>query len=251
MAAPKNTSVQGTGPTLIAKGTQTPSRVVSPPSIRSGKINPQQLAQDVENLSTSVNSIHQTLANSAQTIEHFTLVDQNGKTIGILGSEVYQGQYVTNWLQELHIGGTPFAPALSADGSGNLTINNAMITLTTSAGTIVIDPTGPKITISSTAGTITIEAAGPDITITNTANAASLTLQSNPPAMILKDLTGTIVAKIGVDSAGHGTIILNGPVINNPNFGTAFTGTAVVRNAAGTGTSTFVVANGVITSYTP
>lgn len=251
MAVQKTNSIQATGPTIIPSGTPTPSRVTSPPQIRSGKIPATALAKDLDSLSSQINSIHRTLSSVAQTIQHFLLQDNNGNLVGILGSEVVQGQFITNWLQELHIGGTPFAPQFNADSSGNISLNNAEITLTSSAGSIVFDPTVPKITVTSPAGQIVIDATGPDILITNTANAASLELQSNPPQMVVKDHTGATVVQIGVDGSGNGRVILNGPTINNPTNTGTFTGTATVRNAAGTGTSSFTVVSGQITAYAP
>lgn len=251
MAVQPTNTIKSTGPTLIKAGTPTPSRVSSPPMIRTGPVPKQALAKDLESLSDQINKLHSTLSSIGQSIDHFQLADNQDQIVGILGSEVYQGQYVTNWLRELHIGGSPFAAQLNADGNGNLSLVNATITLTTSAGTITLDPTVPKIVVQSPAGTITIDASGPDILITNTANPATLELQSNPTQMLIKDFAGATVAQIGVDGAGHGVIVLNGPIINNPNLGTTFTGTATVRNAAGTGTSSFVIVNGIISSYTP
>lgn len=142
---------------------------------------------------------------------------------------------------------------LRAFADGSLRINNATISLTGSSGNIVLDPTGPSIVLTSPAGQITLDATGPDILLTNTANAASLQLTSNPPALILKDLLGVIVAQIAVNGSGHGTVVLNGPTINNATLtGTGgITGSAVMRNAAGTGTSTLTYVNGFVTNWVP
>lgn len=244
-------SIVSSGPTLITKGTPSPSRVSSPPMIRTGPVPKQALAKDLESLSNQINQLHSTLSNIGPSIQHLLLHDEQGEVVGILGSEVYQGQYITNWFKSIILGGDPLHPDFIADETGALSITNATITLTSSAGTIVLDPTGPKITVTSPAGTILIDASGPDILITNTSNPASLEIQSNPTQLLIKDFAGATVAQIGVDGAGHGVIILNGPIINNPSFGTAFTGVATVRNAAGTGTSAFTFTNGILTSYAP
>ena len=155
---------------------------------------------------------------------------------------------------------------LRAFADGSLKINNATIELTGTDGSIVIDPAGPSIVMTSTgsggpfmsltspAGEVLLDSSGPDILISNSANSATLKAQSNPPALILTDSLGVVVATIGVDGAGHGAVVLNGPTINggvitvNPTVTT----TATVRNAAGTGTSVFAFnANGQLVSYTP
>jgi hypothetical protein len=143
---------------------------------------------------------------------------------------------------------------LRAFADGSLKIQNATIELTSSAGSILIDPAGPSVVLTSPDGVMTLTAAGsvgPNILLTNSSNAASLEIQSSPPALILKDLAGIVVATIGVNGTGHGTMVLNGPTINNANFGAVFTGTMTFRNAAGTGTSSCTVANGLVTGYTP
>lgn len=249
---PVNTnSIVAAGPTLIAKGTPSPSRVTSPPQIRSGNIPPQALAKDLDSLSSQINNLHGVLSSIGQTIEHLTLQDQQGNVVGIVGSEVYKGQYITNWFKSITIGGDPLHPDFVADDTGAVSLMNATITLTTSAGTILLDPTGPKITVTSPAGEIQIDASGPDILLTTTANSASLQLTSNPPQMLVRDHLGAVVVRIGVDMSGNGTIVLNGPTINNPNNVGTFTGTATVRNAAGTGTSTFTFVSGQCTAYAP
>ena len=135
---------------------------------------------------------------------------------------------------------------LRAFADGSLKINNATISLNSSAGQILLDPSGP------------------DIFLTNTANAAEIIITSNPPAILVKDLAGATVAELGVNSAGHGVLILNSPSLNNVSItggtisGTTIGGgvgsatTATVRNAAGTGTSVLTFnASGQLTNYTP
>lgn len=155
---------------------------------------------------------------------------------------------------------------LRAFADGSLKINNATIELTGADGSIVIDPTGPSIEMTSTgtggptmsltspAGEVLLDSSGPDILISNSSNSATLKAQSNPPALILTDSLGVVVATIGVNGAGHGAVVLNGPTINGGTIAVnpAVTTTATVRNAAGTGTSVFSFnANGQLVSYAP
>jgi hypothetical protein len=206
-----NTSyIVSSGPTLITRGSPSPSRVTSPPQIRTGKIPPQALAKDLDSLSNNINQLHGVLSSVSQAIEHLTLQDQQGNTVGILGSEVYHGQYIQNWFSTILIGGNPLMPDFAVDTSGNLILNNATITIVAT-------------------------------------NGSSLVIQTNPPAMIVKDHTGATVASIGVDSSGNGVVTFAVP----PTISGTFTGTATVRNAAGTGVSTFVFSNGICTSYIP
>lgn len=127
-----------------------------------------------------------------------------------------------------------------ADGS--LSIRNASITLTAGSSKIVIDPTVPSIDLSSPSGDINLNAATGEIVLTTAANLAKIVIDAFTPQIVLYDSTGTVSATI--DSSG--TITAN--TIGQTG---AFSGTATVRNALGTGTSSFVFVDGICASYTP
>lgn len=89
-----------------------------------------------------------------------------------------QRYYGGAWFQTLFVGGTSAADAkLTADAAGNLTITNALISLTSGTKSIVLDPSDASITVADTlvdaqgvfaAGSITfnkISASVPSITI--------------------------------------------------------------------------------------
>lgn len=113
---------------------------------------------------------------------------------------------------------------LRAFADGSLKIRNATITVTSAAGSILIDPTVPEIVLSS--GT----------------TLAKIVLNAATPSIELFDALG--ILSVSIDADGN---------VSARSIGQtgAFTGSATVRNAAGTGMSTFVFANGVCTSFTP
>jgi hypothetical protein len=158
----------------------------------------------------------------------FTL---NGSTFG--GSYTSGGTclrfFAGGLFQTIAIGPSFQNYNLRGFADGSLKINNATIQLSSSAGSIVLDPTGP------------------DILFTNTTNAAAIQIGSNPPLILIKDLTGATVAQLGVNSGGHGVLVLNGPIIN----GGTYTGGYTANLTGITATSVINVVSGQITGFTP
>jgi hypothetical protein len=113
--------------TLIPRGTPSPSRVSSPDQVRSGKLPPMLLADDVSNLSKTVNALHRVLANSTPEIGQIVLRNDAGQVVSAFGDAVYNGVRYTNYLSELHVGDPllthdPAHALLNANTDGSVTI---------------------------------------------------------------------------------------------------------------------------------
>ncbi len=171
-------------------------------------------------------------------------------------------QYFAGMLAETIAIGTSFPNyKLRAFPDGSLRIRNANIELDSAGNTIVLDPTGPKIVLTSASGAvislnaatsiidltsstgeIKLDALTNQIVMTTTSNSAKIVLDAAVPSIKMFDSTGAL--SVTIDSNGTITARTVGST-------TGFSGTATVRNAAGTGTSSFTVVNGVIQAFTP
>ena len=131
---------------------------------------------------------------------------------------------------------------LRAFADGSLKIKNAQITLTSAAGSIVLDPSGPTITLSSPSGNIVLNATTGQIVLNTPLSLAEIVIETSGPDIKMYNSSGVLSVLIN----SNGTITAADITSTS-----GFTGTAVVRNSAGTGTSSFVFSGGICTSYTP
>jgi hypothetical protein len=241
-------------PIISPPGKQALSRVTSGPQVKTWPLpGSNKLGKDVEALSKNVNTLFSALNNTSPTL---------GAVSGISN-----------------------VPIDLSNGSNSITINptTLQITLTdlTSNSSIVLDATVPSITVTNGAapnqtiitianGSITIAGAGTDagmgtITIDGPLTSGSLTTGALTAASLTT--AGALMAASavlsGVLQAASAMITgalqtASAVITGNCNAGSysagGVPGISVVRtfrNAAGTGTSTDTVTDGIITSYTP
>lgn len=191
----------------------------------------------------------------------FTMTDLQGNVINgngaAAGTVTCQRYYAGMLAQSLALGASWSGYRLRFFADGELLINRASIdqsaiTNSTFAGSITgsvtsVGGTAPNtITLTINNGLLNIIGAG---TATGSGN---IVIDGNMKAASYN---------VGATAGADGTVSISGLTLNfskgiftsqSGSFGTTgFTGTATVRNAAGTGTSSFVFANGLCSSYTP
>lgn len=125
-------NLKGVGPTLITKGTSAPSRVSSPSLLRNankpgGKVPFNDLAKDLDNLSSNINDIQQTLASNAPTVTQLLITDKQGQIVAAIGNMTYEGVYYVNYLSEIHVGNplktnNPAEALFNSNTDGSVTI---------------------------------------------------------------------------------------------------------------------------------
>lgn len=142
-------------------------------------------------------------------------------------------EYFAGMLAESFAIGSSFANyKLRAFANGDLVLNNATITLNSTSGGILLDPTTPAIILTSntTLAKIIIDASVPDIVFYNSSGVQSMVLNSNgtitanninvngltsvggtAPNQITLTIAGGLLAIVGSGtSAGAGTITIDG-----------------------------------------
>jgi hypothetical protein len=192
--------------------------------------------------------------------ETFTLTDLQGHAIngtGAFAGAATAARYYAGLLAQTMALGSSFpAYRLRFFADGSLKINNASISASTVTNSTVtassftsIGGTAPDtVTLSISNGLLSIVGAGTavgtgtitiDGLMTAGGYAVGATLGADGP-VVISGLTLNFSKGIFTSQSGAFSFTTSG-----------FSGNAVVRNSAGTGSSTFVIANGLVTSYTP
>lgn len=173
---------------------------------------------------------------------HFTL--DNSVFAGAFTGTGTVLRYFAGMLAETIAIGTSFPDyKLRAFADGTLIIKNASIVLESGSSEILLDPTIPAITLTSATSNIQLNAATGEITLSQVGTLAEIVLAASTPSITLYDPTGAV--SVTIDANGNITARTISTGIST------FTGTATVRNAAGTGVSTFTFVNGVCETYAP
>lgn len=173
---------------------------------------------------------------------HFTL--DNSVFAGAFTGNGTVLRYFAGMLAETIAIGTSFPDyKLRAFADGTLIIKNASIVLESGSSEILLDPTIPAITLTSATSNIQLNAATGEITLSQVGTLAEIVLAASTPSITLYDPTGAV--SVTIDANGNITARTISTGIST------FTGTAVVRNSAGTGVSTFTFVNGVCETYAP
>lgn len=121
------------------------------------KVNPQ-LASAIERLQQSADFTLNALRTEPQQADEIIFTDAQGNVIFWVGS---RDGYFGGWFGQLYVGGTgPVNANLFVDNTGLLTIRDALITLTSGAKEIRLDPTGPIFRVVDTDAQLTIGGLG-------------------------------------------------------------------------------------------
>ena len=160
--------------------------------------------------------------------------------------------------QTIAIGASFLGWKLRAFADGSLQIQNANITLSSSAGTIVLDPTGPSMVVAKVNGSAQVtgiirldSSTGPAITVEKLDPAtgavlSSITIDAQTPAITLRAYSGSsVVGEIILDASvpsitATGTGIVASPYdVNVSVIGMPFAPGAIVAHQVFTRTTTF------------
>jgi hypothetical protein len=148
-------------PSLIASNAQ---------SAGSAKSHAAKLAADSRGLDSQVTRLFQAAGSAATTLQEqvdailrvlrgpipqpdaYSVADPTGHLIAWIGYRIVNNVvYDGGWFQTLYVGGADPTQAFLVAGENSLSIENAIISLSSATGTIVLDPTVPSIVSTDTA----------------------------------------------------------------------------------------------------
>lgn len=200
---------QGLIKPLVGDGTKSPlsARQFIDPLRR---VNPT-LANAIERLQQAVDFTIDTLRKEPEQADEIVFTDAQGNVIFWVGSR--EG-YFGGWFGQLYVGGTgPVNANLFVDNTGLLTIRDALITLTSGAKEIRLDPAGPTLSVTDTDASLSIYGTGNVVQIVgeNTTLGCGVYIGTDGQIRLLGSATSPAVSISMTEcgSVGGATLALN------------------------------------------